>query len=144
MAIQISLDAEKNPFKLALSEAYVRLTKVDIDFANETIAFIGGIWASKESRDGGGQPIAGLPPLTIQKAAQEAQFQMKGDPQTGRPELDQDGKPILIQVAPSLPSFAECLAAIKTAVKADADYRAFGYALLKRLDLIKQSSPLDV
>ena len=52
MAIQISLDAEKNPFKLALPEAYVRLTKVDIDFANENIAFVGGIWANKESQIG--------------------------------------------------------------------------------------------
>lgn len=144
MAIQISLDAQNNPFKLALPEAYVRITHVNIDFANETISFAGGIWASKDSRDNSGQPIAGLPPLTVQKAAQEAQFQMRGDPQTGKPELDENGKPILIQVVPALPSFAECLAAIKTAVKADIDYRAFGYALLKRLELIQQASPLDV
>lgn len=144
MAIQISLDSTKNPFKMSLPEAYVRITHVNIDFANETISFAGGIWASKDSRDGGGQPIAGLPQLTIQKTAQEAQFQMKGDPQTGKPELDENGKPILVQTSPALPSFTECLAAIKTAVKADVDYRAFGYALLKKLELIQQASPLDV
>ena len=144
MGIQITVPANETAFGVALEKGYARVTSVQIDFVNEQMAFTSAVWASKEAFDAGSQPIMPLPGIVIRKEAQEAQFGILTDQRTGKPILDGDGKPQVKQTAPALQSFSEALTDVAAKFAEGKDSRAVGYDALKKLDAIKNNSPVDV
>lgn len=144
MAVQISLAKGDTPYGVALPGAYVRITQVLIDWSQRVMQFQAAVWSDKDARDAGQQPIMQTPPIQIRDQAQPAQFRVLQDPQTGQNLLDEEGKPRFMQVAPALPSFEEVEQLIGAAVAAGQDYRTVGYGVLKKLDIIKNNSPVDL
>jgi len=137
MAVQITLAKEATPYGVALPQAYVRITQVVIDWSQKVMQFQASVWSDVDARTAG-------PPMQIREQPQPAQFRVLQDPQTGQNLLDEEGKPRFVQVAPALPSFSEVEQMIGAAVAAQQDYRTVGYTLLKKLDIIKDNSPVDL
>lgn len=142
MAIQISVPKSDVPYGVGLSNAYVRITNANIDWANKTMMFQASLWADKESRDSNKQPIMSVQPIYIRAEATPANFRIKTDAQ-GQ-QVMQDGEPVMEQTSPSYPSFSEVELLIGQAILANQDYRKVGYDLLKKVDLIKNNNPADV
>ena len=144
MAVQITLAKEATPYGVALPQAYVRITQVVIDWSQKVMQFQASVWSDVDARTAGQQPVMQTPPMQIREQPQPAQFRVLQDPQTGQNLLDEEGKPRFVQVAPALPSFSEVEQMIGAAVAAQQDYRTVGYTLLKKLDIIKDNSPVDL
>lgn len=144
MAVQITLAKNATPYGVALPEAYVRITQVVIDWSQKVMQFQASVWSDVEARQAGQQPVMQTPPMQIREQAQPAQFRVLQDPHTGQNLLDEEGKPRFEEVAPALPSFEEVEQLIGAAVAAGQDYRTVGYGVLKKLNLIKNNSPIDL
>lgn len=148
MAVQFTLPAGATAFRVAFPQAYIRVTELRIDHADQRIAISAAIWADKESRDNGGQPIGGIPQILIEKDAKPSEWKILVDERTGRPITNDQNQPVMQQI-PAMPSYSQAVAAITDAVKntsADLIGAAFAivYGLIKANEVVASNSPTDV
>jgi len=148
VGIFLDLKKEDTPFRVPLTNCYLRVTNTVPDLGNKSAKISVAVWLSKESRtqEGAALPIGAVLDLTVLPNMQERRLEVPRDA-SGNLVFNGtvDGKPAVIpQEIPEIPPFADVLDDIVAKLGEGPDkYKDVGYALVKLLPFVQERNPRD-